>query len=140
MSRDDQMEARIEGISPGGDGNMPGADGHAGEDGRDSVITCGDDHLDRPLELWVDPTRLDDNNGDGSLFLSTVRLLGEPHHFTLLRVRSDPHEGMVAANPEHEAEYRRLHWLYEGPYVTVEVPGHQGNYVAYLHPYGSPPW
>ena len=43
---------------------------------------------------------------------------------------------MVADRPEHEAEYRRLHRLYEGPHVTVEVPRQRGTYVAHLHPYG----
>ncbi len=151
----DRPKVRIEGIAPGGEGEMLGAAGHIGVHGQgpeparrdgapgndaegvpDALVSEEFNHLDRPLELQIDPMRLDDSSGDGSLLLSTVKLLWELHHLTLLRVRRDPIEGMVADSAEHAEEYHRLHRLYEGPHVTVEVPGHRGTYVAYMHPYG----
>lgn len=122
---------------------------HARRDGAPEMDDGGDadtirdagecrefNHLDRPLELGVDPERLDDAEGDGSLLLSTVWILGERHHLTLMRVRLDRLEGMIADRPEHAEWYRRLHRLYEGPHRTVEVFGQRGTYVAYLYPYG----
>jgi hypothetical protein len=139
--REDEAEGGGRGRDYGQDTTIARRDGGPATDAADAEVgeprTGEINHVDHPLELEFDLSRLDDCNGDGSLFLSTVRLLGRLHHLTLLRVRWDPGEGMVADMPSVAEDFRNLWRLYEGPYHTVEVPGYRGIYIAYVHPYGA---
>jgi hypothetical protein len=87
------------------------------------------------LELKVSK-ELEDISDDqnGGCFLGLVEICGAPHHLQLLRVCEDGDGVQVAADPEYQGAYEELQVLYAGKYLTFEIPGLAGQYIAFMHP------
>jgi len=75
---------------------------------------------------------------DGTRLLVGVEIFGTIHHLSFIRVIVDDEGVQRGATYENETDLIALGGLYEvSSYQTVNVPGFDGNYVAYLHPYGD---
>ncbi len=85
-----------------------------------------------PTVLQIDPASLDRMDTDDHL-LGIVTLFGVDHHLGLIRVvrRSGRLE---ATNPQDDDVLNSLFGIFDVDFATVEVPGHEGRYVAYMHP------
>ena len=109
-----------------------------------------DEHKPNTLELDFAQATIEP---DGSRILLPVEILGVPHHLVLLKVTRGKWHGrrlfdepdldgswaeQVGATYDNERVLGPLQDLVDAEtFTTVKVPGHDGDYVTYLHPYGD---
>jgi hypothetical protein len=73
---------------------------------------------------------------DGSRLLGTIEILGVSHHLEMFRVHETEEDWQKPENEEHQEAYDALQELYcTKAYQTLEVPGFEGRYIAYVVPY-----
>jgi hypothetical protein len=86
------------------------------------------------LEVTKQPEDISDaKNGDR--LLTTVAIYGALHHLEFMRVVDDENGDQCPANPEYEEMYSQVQALYAGRYETFKIPGFEGDYIAFMHPF-----
>lgn len=71
----------------------------------------------------------------GAALLTTLYILGVPHHLTAIRVTGDGEQ--TAVDPALREELEKVYALYDYALVTTEIPGFDGEYVIYATPHGD---
>jgi hypothetical protein len=77
-----------------------------------------------------------DTRGDGCNLLASAYLFGTVHHIGFIRVHDDKEGIQVAFTEEDDGIFEDIARLYDFRFETVNIPGYEGEFVAYLHPSG----
>ncbi len=86
------------------------------------------------VPLPIDLTDLFDVDGWGTFLQAHVNIAGASHNLILMAVRDDEAGRQVAADPGDDVEYARLQAFGDVRYSTIRIPGHDGEYIAYMLP------
>jgi hypothetical protein len=70
--------------------------------------------------------------------LGQTTIAGSLFHVDLVRVYDKPEEGGLTqtAFDEGASGYEMMQAFYDEAYETIKVPGHEGDYVMFVHPFG----
>lgn len=74
---------------------------------------------------------------DRGRMLGRMIIFGVYHHVEAIRVTKDEHGRQVAASIFGKRAYNALCQVDEGPFQTVEIPGHQGEWVLVIAPFNE---
>lgn len=92
------------------------------------------------MTLTVPPDMivLTDFSSDGSCLVGRIPINGVPFHVELVRVRNDEatHQQVVDSKDIVSVEvWDRFCQFQEDEFKTIEVPGHDGEYVMFISPF-----
>lgn len=81
--------------------------------------------------------RLDRCDDRGDRWVGEVVLLGVSFHVDLVRVESTRRSQCVPAGADRHTwmAYQAMQRFYHGVYQTVEIPGLDGEYAMFIHPF-----
>ena len=96
--------------------------------------------MDRDPEIQLGSLRLTDATRQGGVLLARTRIGSVPHHVTLVQVKdvadTDGITQVAVDDPDdHFANFDGADPGADGPFHTVEIPGHPGEWALLLSPF-----
>lgn len=75
---------------------------------------------------------------DGTALLGSMQIAGVRFHVNAIRMVDDDGVGFVQEPMKGDAtQYKELLDVYDYAMQTVKIPGHPGDWVLVIHPYGD---